>query len=434
MPESTDTRVDAVVIPGLYEQVLTRRFARLEDQLHDLASTRALLSAEAPQYFADYVGRAIARALRAPGIGGDPVRQVQLCNELLDLVAHEVPDAVARADDAVARAALLLAVLEQPAGLMPVHRPRRPETPLAQDALFVHAPHEPNLASELAVELESADGVDLICAFIVWSGVRIFLDVLKGLRARGVRIRVLTTTYTGITEPRALDALRDIGAEIKVSYDTGITRLHAKAWLVRRRSGFSTAFVGSSNMTHTALHEGLEWNVRLTESGSPELIDRFDGAFETYWDDPQFEVYEPDRFAAAVKLERSTGLPHPLLFDILPYPFQEEILERLDAERVRHGRWRNLLVAATGTGKTVVSAFDYQRLREQRPTLSLLFVAHRREPPICGSGTRSNRGCCVLSNTSGLLMTWTCPAWSGSAAATTRTRCPRCTRVTTRAC
>jgi hypothetical protein len=173
-----------------------------------------------------------------------------------------VPDAVAHADDAVARAALLLAVLEQPAALMPVHRPRRPETPLAQDALFVHAPHEPNLASELAAELESADGVDLICAFIVWSGVRIFLDVLKELRAR-------TTTYTGITEPRALDALRGIGADIKVSYDTGITRLHAKAWLVRRRSGFSTAFVGSSNMTHTAGHPA---DTDVTSSPPPQFL------------------------------------------------------------------------------------------------------------------------------------------------------------------
>src|SRR5579859_212219 len=379
MAEPIVGRAGAESVPGLYEQVLTRRLARLEEQLHDFAPTRALLPAEAPQYLTSHVARAIARALQAPGIGSDLVRQVQLCNELLDLVAREVPDAVARADDVVARAALLLAVLEQPAALMPVHHPRRPETPLAQDALFVHAPHEPNLASELAAELESADGVDLICAFIIWSGVRIFLDVLKELRARGVRIRVLTTTYSGITEPRALDALQGIGADIKVSYDTGITRLHAKAWLVRRRSGFSTAFVGSSNMTHTALHEGLEWNVRLTESSSPELIDRFNAAFETYWDDPQFEAYEPDRFAAAVKLERSTGLAHPLLFDIRPYPFQEEILERLEAERERHDRWRNLLVAATGTGKTVISAFDYQRLREERTALRLLFVAHRRE-------------------------------------------------------
>jgi hypothetical protein len=115
-----------------------------------------------------------------PGIGNDPLRQVQLCNQVLDLVAREVPDAVAQPDDAVARAALLLAVLDQPAGILPVRRARRPETPLAEDALFVHAPHEPNLASELAVELESADGVDLICAFIVWSGVRILLTRTSG--------------------------------------------------------------------------------------------------------------------------------------------------------------------------------------------------------------------------------------------------------------
>ena len=130
---------------------------------------------------------------------------------------------------------------------------RRPETPLAQDTLFVHAPHEPNLGAELVAELESADAVDLISAFIVWTRLRIFLDVLAKLRARRVRVRVLTTTYTGITDPHALDTLRDLGVEVKVSYDTGITRLHAKAWLIRRESGFSTAYVGSSNMTHTAL-------------------------------------------------------------------------------------------------------------------------------------------------------------------------------------
>ena len=378
MPEQPDAR-GAELPLGLYEQLVTRQVARLQDELHERAPTRPLLSAEGPQYLTEHVARAVSRALRAPGIGGDPQRQVQLCNELLDLVAREVPDAVTYGNDSVARAALLLAILEQPTGLTPVRRPQRPETPLAQDALFVHAPHEPNLAAELATELESADRVDLICAFIVWSGIRIFLDVLRSVRARGVPIRVLTTTYTGITEPRALDALRDLGADIKVSYDVGVTRLHAKAWLVWRRSGFSTAYVGSSNITHTALHEGLEWNVRLTQAASPELIDRFDAAFQTYWDDPQFEPYDPDRFAAAVNVQRRPATTPLLLFDIRPYPFQEQILERLDAERTRHGRWRNLIVAATGTGKTVLSAFDYRRLQEQLGPLRLLFVAHRRE-------------------------------------------------------
>src|SRR5262249_49864567 len=158
-------------------------------------------------------------------------------------------------------------------------------------------------------------------------------------------------------------------------YDVGATRLHAKAWLVRRRSGFSTAYVGSSNITHTALHEGLEWNVRLTQAASPQLIDRFEAAFETYWDDPHFEPYDSERVAAAAKQQRQGSAAALLLFDIRPYPFQEQILERLDAERTRHGRWRNLIVAATGTGKTVLSAFDYRILRDHTGPLRLLFVA-----------------------------------------------------------
>ena len=120
--------------------------------------------------------------------------------------------------------------------------------------------------------------------------------------------------------------------------------------------------------------------MRLSEASSPELVDRFRAAFETYWDDPQFEDYDPERFALAVNRERTPRAPILLPeFDIRPYPFQEEILERLDAERRRHDRWRNLLVAATGTGKTVLSAFDYARLTQQMGHLRLLFVAHRRE-------------------------------------------------------
>jgi hypothetical protein len=99
MTEPTDGRAVAETIAGLYEQVLTRRLARLEEQLHDLAHTSALLRAEAPQYLTNHVARAIARALQAPGVGSDLLRQVQLCNDLLDLVARQVPDAVAHADD-----------------------------------------------------------------------------------------------------------------------------------------------------------------------------------------------------------------------------------------------------------------------------------------------------------------------------------------------
>ncbi|HEX9014434.1 MAG TPA: DEAD/DEAH box helicase family protein, partial [Chloroflexota bacterium] len=157
------------------------------------------------------------------------------------------------------------------------------------------------------------------------------------------------------------------------------TRLHAKAWLFERATGFSTAYIGSSNLSHSAIHDGLEWNVRLTQPMSFALLERFRAAFETYWEDPTFEQYDPDTFNIAIRRARSGSETSIVPFDLQPYPFQREMLYQLEVERERHNRWRNLIVAATGTGKTIVSAFDYKRVRESEGYDSLLFVAHRRE-------------------------------------------------------
>src|SRR5213079_3014061 len=96
----------------------------------------------------------------------------------------------------------------------------------------------------------------------------------------------------------------------KVSYDTSSTRLHAKAWLFERQTGFSTAYIGSSNMSVAALSDGLEWNVRVSAIETPSVLRKFRTTFETYWADRAFEDYEPardaDRFAAAVRIARGT--------------------------------------------------------------------------------------------------------------------------------
>lgn len=250
---------------------------------------------------------------------------------------------------------------------------------MSEDALLVNAPHEPGLATELRTELLSADRVDLISAFIVWSGIRVFLDALRTIRERGVPVRVITTTYTGITDPRALDELVRLGAEVKVSYDTRMTRLHAKAWLFERDSGFSTAYIGSSNLTHSALHEGLEWNVRLSQVHSSDILERFRAAFATYWSDDHFVSYERDVFVDAVKRERIVGTIDFTPFDIVPFEYQRAMLDALRVERERHNRWRNLVIAATGTGKTVVAALDYKRIAEVWRGATLLFVAHQQQ-------------------------------------------------------
>ncbi|HEY6101170.1 MAG TPA: DEAD/DEAH box helicase family protein, partial [Anaeromyxobacter sp.] len=273
-----------------------------------------------------------------------------------------------------------------------------PETPLAESALLVNASGEPSLGRELCRELASADRVDLLCAFVKWSGLRFVLDDLAALvaraRARGVAtpLRVLTTTYIGASDVRAIEELAKIGAEVRISYDDRRTRLHAKAWLFHRESGSHTAYIGSSNLSQAALHEGLEWNVRLAWRDSGPLLDKFRAAFESYRNSDEFEPFDPardrERVVRALAAQRASVRPElvegreadgfpPLRFDLRPHPYQEPMLEALRVERER-GHARNLLVAPTGTGKTLVAAFDYARICERegrRPRL--LFVAHR---------------------------------------------------------
>lgn len=259
----------------------------------------------------------------------------------------------------------------------------RPETPLRRADLLINARGEPALHEELAAEIASADQVDLLCAFIKWQGLRLLTGAIAEHLHRGRPFRVITTTYVGATERRAIDKLVELGATVKISYETRSTRLHAKAWLFHRDTGWVTGYVGSSNLSRSALVDGLEWNVRLSKGDTPLLAQKFAATFETYWADPRFETYDPardgERLDQALHAAQGTTPISLSGLEVRPYPYQQVMLDQLDAERKVHGRWRNLVVAATGTGKTVVAALDYRRLVEEMGGLSLLFVAHRRE-------------------------------------------------------
>jgi superfamily II DNA or RNA helicase len=366
---------------GLYDALLTEAILRRLPASSDLYCLESVEPPDAPLTLASHLGRVLALALRGRGLNEDVRAQVELTNEIIRAAIANRADLAELRDELVAEATRLTEILRPPASPLAALEPLpRPTIGLSQNALLVSSSREPALSAELRHELASADGVDLLCAFVRWSGIRVLLPELRAARSRGVPVRIITTTYTGSTEGRALEALSDLGAEIKVSYDTGSTRLHAKAWLFERQSGYATAYIGSSNLTHTALHDGLEWNVRLSSVVAGDLLDRFRATFATYWADPSFEAYEKDIFEEALERARPGAQPTSLLpFDIHPYPFQAEMLYQLEVERTRFDRWRNLVVAATGTGKTVVSAFDYRRLREEWGDPSLLFVAHRQE-------------------------------------------------------
>ncbi len=280
---------------GVYEHIVTRDLAdRLQHIDPALIQHANLDPADAPDALARHIAALARRALHAVGGGDDKLhRQVELANRIADTIAVLSPQA-ATVDDQVTDAKRLLhAIAAPPTPPAAPAFPIRPTTPLSTGALLVNGRHQPRIGHEVTHEMASADQVDLLCAFIKWHGLRQIERAIRDLIDRGGRLRVITTTYLGATDQRALDRLAELGADIKVSYETRTTRLHAKAWLFRRNNGTTTAYVGSSNLSKTALVDGVEWNVRISNMEQPYVIDTFTATFEDYWHDPAFEEYDP---------------------------------------------------------------------------------------------------------------------------------------------
>ncbi len=367
---------------GLYEQLMTAKLQTALGAESELRSSIAKVdTADQPHVLARHVYELTRRALENRT---DPDSRIQLLNILVDVL--EDPDSAVVAPTRQLRR---LAVPSGP-GTAEIES-IRPRTPLADAALLTNSAGEPNLAAELRAEIDTSDEVDLLCAFVKWHGLRLLEDQLGRLRRRRAPLRVITTTYMGATERAALDRLvRELGAEVRIQYDTARTRLHAKAWTFRRETGYDTAYVGSSNLSRAALLDGVEWNVRLSRVATPSLLDKFRATFETYWNDASFELYDPDRDRDRLDdalAEASGRRQHDRLtislsgLEVRPFLYQQQMLDELAVERDVHDRHRNLVVAATGTGKTVVAALDYRLLCDPAATdrPRLLFVAHRKE-------------------------------------------------------
>ncbi len=384
--------MDDALVPGLREELITDALERHLGELDPAQVERSTLSPEELQPLAlRHATKMVDEWLRVAK--SDPGSdEAALVNELAEkLVVELAPEKVAEflaRHSLVQPAALLTGIREAADGLKQPVLPDRPQVPLTVNELLVNDRKQPSLASQLRSELQSAVEVDLICAFVIWSGVTTILDQIRGVVERGGRVRIITTTYMGVTDAKAVTALQEAGAEVRVAFDAQRTKLHAKAWILHRPRGLSTAFVGSSNLSHQALHAGLEWNVRLAQAEAASVIERMHATFDTYWEDDAFEEFiaarDAERLEAALARQRSskkdpaagtfTGLT------VTAYPHQRRMLEDLMVQRDRHDRHRNLVVAATGTGKTVVAALDYKALCDRAGRrLSLLFVAHREQ-------------------------------------------------------
>jgi superfamily II DNA or RNA helicase/HKD family nuclease len=365
--------------PGLYEVLVTARVEQLLADLGDRYDVRRadLRDAESSDRVSRYVAGLVAQAVELLPEKGRAEAAIDLASAMLvKLNQLTRPEWDLSPELPIGHGNVLEAVLRrQPDGS--AESIDRPLTPLLDTTILTNARGEPAVAHELAAEIPSADRIDALVAFIRWSGIRSLLPALKKASDQGRSTRVLTSTYTNSTEQRALDELTAAGVDVRVSYDKSLTRLHAKAWLFHRRSGFSTAYIGSSNLTHSAQQTGLEWNVRMSGARNPDVLGKMAAVFDSYWASSDFVPYDPIEFRRRTEVTAgSTLMLSPVEIELRP--FQEEMLEQLNLARHR-GEHRNLLVSATGTGKTVMAAVDYARLRPSMARDRLLFIAHRDE-------------------------------------------------------
>jgi superfamily II DNA or RNA helicase/HKD family nuclease len=287
-----------------------------------------------------------------------------------------------------------------------------PRSGLSSSELFTGKDRGLSLDDEIKREIGTSSNIDILVSFIRWSGLRLLRESLKRAAQNGAKIRILTTVYLGATEAKCLEFLcKEVpDAQVKISFNTTHGRLHAKGWIFGRNSQFGTAYVGSSNLSKDALQDGLEWNLKITQSQNELVYKRIQTAFEALWNDQEFEVFDwnrdKERLAEALenaKFNKDSFKLSDLPFDLQdqihrhlnakkkpflniigptlsPRPFQSEILENIQAERELHGRFKNLIVMPTGSGKTMLAAFDFKRqFDNSNHSLRLLFMAHRKE-------------------------------------------------------
>ena len=383
---------------GLHERLETPRLiselkarelmdlARWGSDLNKGAAAPAV-SAHLARVFAD-----LSLALREQDQEGFRTRLDEL-REALQATGHPLADLLNELPTPPFRQ--LLEVIEPEAAAVGQVSSERPDTPLSVSALLTGSSRTPSLVSQIRKELQTADRADWLVSFIKWSGIRALREELRRFTQTpapdgGPRLRVATTSYLGATDLRAIEFLTGLPhTEVRASFDTHRTRLHAKAYTFHRATGFGSAYVGSANVSRVALDEGLEWTAKVSQHELPHLWRQITAGFEIHWEDPdEFEPVTPDdlpRMQEALKVARGTDSGHPAptptFFELRPYGFQQEILDDIQRER-EAGLTHHLVIAATGTGKTMIAAFDYRRLVQERGDgsyPSLLFVAHREE-------------------------------------------------------
>ena len=367
---------------GIYEHIINQETdSKMQEaeQSGLVCVQQPIDGAESPQMLANYLANAIRQKLE------DTEEQ----QDRVNLINRIMVDAGLLDDKQIVKPADLLAevitkqqsVLQNQSNTQTI----RPISGFRVSNLFTGGSSALSLGEEIRREIASADEICFIVSFLKVSGVRILIDDLKKFCGReGTRLRIITTTYCGATQAKAIEQLAALpNTEIRISYNTDIERLHAKSYIFVRNSGMNTAYIGSSNLSKSAQTEGLEWNIRVTSVENPHIIKTALATFEMYWNSQNFEDF---RIGGIEKFNKEIhrNIFHTETADFVYQrytllPHQKQILEKLRVEREDRGNFKNLIVAATGTGKTVISAFDYQEFARTHSRARILFTAHREE-------------------------------------------------------
>lgn len=256
-----------------------------------------------------------------------------------------------------------------------------------------------NFFKVLRAELLTADHVDFMVSFIRWSGLQLLLRSLSELQKKNTTVRILTSTYLNVTEPKALRRLLDFeNVQVKI-FDSGKTSFHTKAYLFSRYSDMNTIIIGSSNLSSTAIQHGFEWNVKLPDVPLLPIYQNAAQLFTELWNDERSKPltqelindYEKEYRRTQQKTILDTYSYSPRVYKVSeptltqdsvpvetqilePNSMQKQALLALSETRKR-GKTKGIVIAATGTGKTYLSAFDVKQMNAQ----TVLFLAHRDE-------------------------------------------------------
>jgi len=395
---------------GIYEQLITQLVEQNLDRESFYVGERALEPGEAATWLSRFLTRIIEIAMDSvPHSDNRISEQINLANTIVQWLSKHVRDEQLITENLLDSQGKILTALFDKANPIAADLPKyvesiMPITGLTQSELFCGSNVGVSLETEIKREIQSSDKIYWFVSFIKWAGIRIFKNELESFTRSGKELKIITTSYMGATDAKAVEFLASLpNTEVKLSYNTNRERLHAKSYLFMRNTGFHTGYIGSSNLSHSALTSGLEWNLKITSQEIPHIIEKSLSTFETYWESPDFEYFDGEiesREKLTNALQEAKGSFNnsapSFYFDVKPHSHQQTILEKLQVERDLHERYRNLVVAATGTGKTIISAFDFARFYNDKPEAKFLFIAHREE--ILKQAQGAYRG--VLKNSS----------------------------------